>query len=485
MISFLAIAGIFGISSTIINNNTQDTPVAEKAEAASDDPSGYVRIYFSGIDSWSVNTYPTFKVGPSGTGYASVLSASGTPTLNAPFNSSNGKYVCDLPLSSAQTDNIYNYFQSGSTWYHPNDGNDYWSENTKIYHTFTPAYIVQINLTGINHNYDNWAQAWYDYTPSNLGYFIHYDYNGGTAATGTKTNQEATGNWTTQAAPSRSGYAFSGWKRSDTSDVVGSNENLSKPSGPITLTAQWTQKVSKTIYYISAVEDSASDTPDYIYAWTGEYKPYGDWHGTAITTAGSNNNLTVVKFRGTYKKIYRITLDANSFIINNNDTLQTQTFTATNNSAYRWSSGEGSEDSNEGAALAVIYAVEAARNAVPASGSIKQWSICGISSSIAADLYSMYTSLNSTARGYVDSSLTYTYNGASSTQTDVSFSDIFNQLAKMQSGTKSGSLGLVNMFGSENSFSTIIIIISSSVALLSVTALSILVIRKRKSKEQE
>ena len=40
-----------------------------------------------------------------------------------------------------------------------------------------------------------------------------------------------------------------------------------------------------------------------------------------------------------------------------------------------------------------------------------------------------------------------------------------------------------SLFGSEDNFSTIIIIISSSVALLSVTALSILVIRKRKSKE--
>lgn len=47
--------------------------------------------------------------------------------------------------------------------------------------------------------------------------------------------------------------------------------------------------------------------------------------------------------------------------------------------------------------------------------------------------------------------------------------------------------GLYNIgaiFGTEDNFSTIIIIISSSVALLSVTALSILVIRKRKSKEQ-
>lgn len=40
-----------------------------------------------------------------------------------------------------------------------------------------------------------------------------------------------------------------------------------------------------------------------------------------------------------------------------------------------------------------------------------------------------------------------------------------------------------DLFGSEDNFSTIIIIVSSSVALLSVTALSILVIRKRKSKE--
>ena len=41
------------------------------------------------------------------------------------------------------------------------------------------------------------------------------------------------------------------------------------------------------------------------------------------------------------------------------------------------------------------------------------------------------------------------------------------------------------MVNDENGLSTIIIIVASSVALLSVTALSILVLKKRKSKEQE
>ena len=62
----------------------------------------------------------------------------------------------------------------------------------------------------------------------------------------------------------------------------------------------------------------------------------------------------------------------------------------------------------------------------------------------------------------------------------------WNALATAESRYSLGawnSFPIFNLMGGENNFSTIIIIVSSSVALLSVTALSILVIRKRKSKE--
>lgn len=55
MISFLAIAGIFGASSAIVNNEVKETPVVEKAEAAS-----YV-FYFVPNDNW-VSDNATFKI---------------------------------------------------------------------------------------------------------------------------------------------------------------------------------------------------------------------------------------------------------------------------------------------------------------------------------------------------------------------------------------------------------------------------------------
>ena len=57
-------------------------------------------------------------------------------------------------------------------------------------------------------------------------------------------------------------------------------------------------------------------------------------------------------------------------------------------------------------------------------------------------------------------------------------------------GKDPGTLGAIrdfsplSLFGEEDNLSTIIIIVASSVALLSVTALSILVIKKRKNKEE-
>lgn len=115
-------------------------------------------------------------------------------------------------------------------------------------------------------------------------------------------------------------------------------------------------------------------------------------------------------------------------------------------------------------------------------------SVCNIDKDVAEDLCDLYDSGDSDLleRSVIKTwaSTKPTYSGSQNWP----MSNIRYQLGNIAGGvykvTGLGAFSLNTLFGNnENNLSTIIIIISSSVALLSVTALSILVIRKRKSKE--
>ena len=81
---------------------------------------------------------------------------------------------------------------------------------------------------------------WFGWDQQVVGYFINYDYAYGHAASGTKPHQESFGDSTTvQAAPTRYGFSFAGWKRSDTNEVISAGSQISGLSSSITLTAQW------------------------------------------------------------------------------------------------------------------------------------------------------------------------------------------------------------------------------------------------------
>ena len=248
LIAFMAVAALFGVTSVVVNNQVNENPVVEKTEATSDDYLAYVRIYFAGIDGWSLLNYPYYKIGSAGTAYHSTLSASGTPELTAPFNSSNGKYVCDFPITEATSQTgVYGIFRNNDTGnqnfrhYKPHYSDWY---DSPYYFVFNPGYIVQITYTSTQrYQGDKDDSAWYDYNISNIGYFVHYAYNSGSASGSNKPNQEVTSStWSPQAAPTRTGYRFTGWLRSDTQTVVQPTDTLSKPSGPIQLTAQWTKE---------------------------------------------------------------------------------------------------------------------------------------------------------------------------------------------------------------------------------------------------
>jgi len=118
-------------------------------------------------------------------------------------------------------------------------------------------------------------------------------------------------------------------------------------------------------------------------------------------------------------------------------------------------------------------------------------SVCNVPKDTATPLCTRYDAIDTAAEGMTElrAATITTYTSTKPTYTgsdDVSMTAIRTQLGNIASGNKAGLAFFApfDLMGNESNLSTVIIIVSSSVALLSVTALSILVIRKRKSKEQ-
>lgn len=391
LVSFLAIAGFFGISSTLINKQVNEQPVAEKAEAASYPAQWYITGNING-GSWG--TWQKFTSGDNVN-----YSFSFTATTST-----------DFKISSKQ-------------------GYD--------------GYVINRAMDNTYLDYDN--KGWGTYTDWESGDNFKIKYAG--------------------------------------EYIISYNTEIctwDKPSWGFSISP-----VTHNIYYVSASEDP---TTDKIYAWTGDggaVKEFGNFPGKSIASVGTDVT-GVVNFQGSFKKIYKISTHSVNFLFaNSGGSTQSSDREVVDGAAYWWTGGANTD---AGAALDLIVAEEDARNAVSAHGTIKNYSICGIDPDTASSLVSRYNSLTSDVASYVNSSTTKTYKGITSEEEQVNFTAIFAQLAKIASGNSKGmirSFAPFNLIGDdENNLSTIIIIAASSVALLSVTALSILVIKKRKNKEE-
>ena len=289
-------------------------------------------------------------------------------------------------------------------------------------------------------------------------------------------------------APTKSGYHFDGyWDAANgtgtqyyTSSMASARNWDKNTTSGTTLYAKWDQ--IRTIYYVSSATDS--DSPDCIYSWSSHgSNQFGNFPGTWVATAGENVT-GVVQFQGSYKRIYKISIWNDSFKFSWGGGTdagggETGDKTVTDGAAYWW---DGGANTDAGAALALIFDVEAARNSVSAHGSIKDYSICGISQSTASSLVGRYNGLTSAQQAYINSSTTKTYIGTSSTEGQVSFVDIFEQLSKIaSSGSKSplASSLFLRIGGGDANLSLTIIIIAS------VTTLSVggyFFLRKKKEK---
>lgn len=182
-----------------------------------------------------------------------VLSASATDGVAAYF-SSKGKYVADLlqataggSSSSADSSSLKLYFNEGTTYWHPNDGNNSWNTGTNyLYMAFTPGCCYQIAYTG--YSYGNTGDKWFNYSVTTLGQFIHVSYNGGSETDTTVEVDSST--YTLPAAPTdRSGYTFNGWTYNGTTYAAGTAITL--VSGVLDVTASWTASTYYTVFFES------------------------------------------------------------------------------------------------------------------------------------------------------------------------------------------------------------------------------------------
>ncbi len=144
--------------------------------------------------------------------------------------------------------------------------------------------------------------------------------------------------------------------------------------------------------------------------------------------------------------------------------------------AYYWHNGTAwvTDSTHYASAAAFVYDLNSTRLQVTASGSIKAYSICGLTAKTWVD---RYDGLNETAKGYVDAATMFTYRNASSTGADetVTFASVMTTLRSRYSMPLSSNIVLSN----NKTSSAVIIIVVSVIGVASVGAF-FLFLRKRK-----
>ncbi len=243
------------------------------------------------------------------------------------------------------------------------------------------------------------------------------------------------------------------------------------------------------IYVLEKPNDNGYWAPNYIYSFGGAAQ-FGSWGGKTYSSLSEYHASATVNFNGQYGNIYRLPYHPvdTTFIIHNNSGYQSTNTSFVAGAAYYYNGkGEYGDDkgkvilannANMGAAAELITEVEIARDAVSAnpSQSIAAYSICGIPQATINSLAAKYNALNSTAKGYVNSSTVTTYTGAyGSEEGTVSYGDIMTRIVSMAT-SGSGSNRIVNAI-SNNSGAVIAIMTT----IIAVTATGMFFfIRKRK-----
>ena len=246
-------------------------------------------------------------------------------------------------------------------------------------------------------------------------------------------------------------------------------------------------RLSVDSYFYWTDKDSTALTN--VYFW-GEYAPEA-WPGAAV----SNYLVSEVLSYHDEGRLYKIPCPSTGdfkVILNDNNGSETPSFSVTPKCLVYTFQYEGWGYSIvDGAAADLVARIEIARNAVSASGSILDFSVCGIDPSDAQAFYNEYYAMDADTKSAVDSSCTYTYEGSYDgehvpSQTTIYFYHIMLSLKKIaeDAGLEvSGSSGriVLNPNNSVTLDSTGLIAIVSIIALVSISSVVVLlIIKKRK-----
>ena len=209
-------------------------------------------------------------------------------------------------------------------------------------------------------------------------------------------------------------------------------------SSDFTIYAKY-ERLTLDSYFYWIDKESGDLANGYVYFW-GEYQTGMGTDGVSIASCKVSDVLSLQGEGHLYKIPVPSSGNISCLLHTSDDNVKTFDITnivrgAVYYTSYHDQGGDGkyyyepSPSADEGLAADFLIEFETYRNAVAASSSIKQYSICGISPSDAAKLYVKYENLDENVKAHVDASYTYTYAGKDTTDEDnILFSRIMPEI---------------------------------------------------------
>lgn len=511
---FLAVAGIFGVSSAILSENTIESPVVEKAKADAitenkEATRVFVVVYDDANDGWAggqqnmclqakitVNSFSSDS-GFTTSNMSSItsfpraysVSVSGT-TIYATFvfvehgwdvEANGNKYELVIPWYITSCDVEYYTYHGWDCYLHDKGtGNKFKSDDL----TVGNDYLIKVYKPRNYNNTEYWAypvqyHQGSDYVYAQNKYTVTYDvesYDSEIVFEGGKINQ---------SSPTKTGHHFVNWYKEDTF------ENVFSKNDPVTsdldLYAKWEENT--TVYFVNG------------HSWGSPHVHY--WGGTGSGSTWPGETMTA-----TEAKIYCLVGDSWYLItIYKYEILDSPSkliFNGTTPDSKNEQTDKDGLDAEDGGIY--WYGIDASifsgvadylvsfmnsMGSYTYNGQSYSKSICNLSG--ASSFVSQYNTLASGTSDVATSIANSTINTYSTPETsttttaDIKIPTLISQVSKNASNGVYGAyrnFSPFDLFNGEDNLSTIIIIAASSIALVSIGALSILIIKKRKTKEE-
>lgn len=527
MISFLAVAGIFGVSSAVINNQVKETPVVEKTDAATTNKPGRIYVsstyasasldnlylyYFHGSTAdgagWPGTKISTFTdIAGNKYGYVDIPNGNATSFI---VNNNSGMQTEDITINTSGNNLINTSGNAGSGKYSYTYSSKYkpienvfvsifdciWAKswgatlsNIHVYfynvygscgNDWPGASLTSVTLNGKSYGYCS--------LPTNATNMQINAWNGKDGSSDCNKNRVAT-----MSIPLDDSYCYdvnsnnSGWDTYQTGSWSKPTQRYSYSSGASSSTAR--------VYINNTKYDCHND-----WKKDGQILAVRAWGGSASKLDGSGVGIVASTYLlswfdsgGSDGRWYAYAdiptnVSGFQFVRMENDT----------STSAIWSYSD--VVTSTPSAYNVVYYLKATSTdscpfvAEPATSTgqglmTKVLETINTCNSSEYNGYKAYSNLNTnfyaTSTSAAKTAKYTTYNDVSSYSADTIFTALYARNASNNPSVNYTNRPVLFNLGAEENISTIVIIVSSSIALLSVTALSILVIRKRKSKEQE